>query len=284
MFTSRDGSPLRTPVVVGVLNVTPDSFSDGGRFLAVDAAVAHGVDMARAGAAVIDVGGESTRPGAEPVAAPDELRRVVPVIERLARTSDAVISIDTTKASVARAAITAGATVVNDVSAGRFDDDMIPAVAETGVSYVVMHMRGEPRTMQQDPHYDDVVREVAEFLVERLDAARAAGVAGDRLVADPGIGFGKTLDHNLELLARLPELVECVGVPVMIGTSRKSFIGSLLDVPVPPAARDAGSIATAVWAIERGATAVRVHDVLATVQAVVVLDAIRRAVPEGLVA
>jgi dihydropteroate synthase len=282
MFMRRSGSRLPSPVVVGVLNVTPDSFSDGGRWFNLDAAVAHGLEMAHSGAAVIDVGGESTRPGAEPVDADEELRRVVPVVERLAAESDAVISIDTTKASVARAAIAAGATVVNDVSAGRFDDDMLPLVADAGVSIVVMHMLGEPRTMQRDPSYDDVVSEVGDFLVERLDAARRAGIADDRLLADPGFGFGKTIDHNLELLARLSELVDRVGVPVMVGTSRKSFIGALLDVP--PEDRDDGTLATVVWAIEHGAAAVRVHDVVGTVRAVLVLEAIRRAVPEGLVA
>jgi dihydropteroate synthase len=282
MFMRRSGSRLPSPVVVGVLNVTPDSFSDGGRWFDLDAAVAHGLEMAHSGAAVIDVGGESTRPGAEPVDADEELRRVVPVVERLAAESDTVISIDTTKASVARAAIAAGATVVNDVSAGRFDDDMLPLVADAGVSIIVMHMLGEPRTMQRDPSYDDVVSEVGDFLVERLDAARRAGIADDRLLADPGFGFGKTIDHNLELLARLSELVDRVGVPVMVGTSRKSFIGALHDVP--PEDRDDGTLATVVWAIEHGAAAVRVHDVVGTVRAVLVLEAIRRAVPEGLVA
>jgi len=282
MFTGRDGSQLPSPVVVGVLNVTPDSFSDGGRWFDAGAAVRHGLEMAQSGAAVVDVGGESTRPGAEPVDAAEELRRVVPVVERLAVECDVAISVDTTKAAVARAAIAAGATVVNDVSAGRFDPEMLGTVADAGVRYIAMHMRGEPRTMQHDPIYVDVVHEVAEFLVERLDAARAVGIESERLIADPGIGFGKTVDHNLALLARLPEIVDRVGVPVMVGTSRKSFLGALLDVP--PDQRDDATLATVVWAVEHGASAVRVHNVAGTVRAVRVLDAIRRAVPEGLVA
>jgi dihydropteroate synthase len=262
--------------VMGVVNVTPDSFSDGGRFVTPEAAVTHARELADAGAAVLDIGGESTRPGAEPVDVATEIGRVVPVIAELAGTVDVPISIDTTKAAVAGAALEAGAAIVNDVSAGTADADMLGVVAASGAGFVAMHMQGEPRTMQANPHYDDVVGEVAAFLVERLDAARAAGVADDALMADPGIGFGKTIDHNLELLASLPELIAAVGVPVLIGTSRKAFLGRIVD-EADPAARDDATLATVVWALERGAAMVRVHDVRAAVQAAAVLGAMARA-------
>ena len=262
--------------VMGVVNVTPDSFSDGGRFVAPASAVAHACELATQGAAVLDVGGESTRPGAEPVDADTEIGRVLPVISALAERVDVPISVDTTKAAVAEAALRAGATIVNDVSAGTADPDMLGVVAAAGAGYVAMHMRGEPRTMQVDPHYDDVVGEVAAVLVERLDAARAAGIADDALMADPGIGFGKTIDHNLELLASLPELIAAVGVPVLVGTSRKAFLGRIVDEP-DPAARDDATLATVVWALERGAAMVRVHDVRGAVQAAAVLGAMARA-------
>ncbi|HKF91455.1 MAG TPA: dihydropteroate synthase [Acidimicrobiia bacterium] len=269
--------------VMGIVNVTPDSFSDGGLFLDPDAAVAHGIALAGQGADVLDVGGESTRPGAAPVPADEELRRVLPVVERLAAETSVPISVDTTKAAVARAALDAGATVVNDVSAGRLDPDILGVAAEAGAGYVVMHMQGEPRTMQADPHYDDVVAQVGDFLADRVDAARAAGVAEDAIAADPGIGFGKTVEHNLRLLAGLPALVERVRVPVMVGTSRKTFVGKLLaragaasgDLPVDQ--REEGTLATVVWAVERGASIVRVHDVLPAVRAVRLLDALRGA-------
>ena len=269
--------------VMGIVNVTPDSFSDGGRFLDSDAAVAHGIVLAGNGADVLDVGGESTRPGAAPVPADEELRRVLPVVERLAAETSVPISVDTTKAAVARAALDAGATVVNDVSAGRLDPDILGVAAEAGAGYVVMHMQGEPRTMQADPHYDDVVAQVGDFLADRVDAARAAGVGEDAIAADPGIGFGKTVEHNLRLLAGLPALVERVRVPVMVGTSRKTFVGKLLaragaasgDLPVDQ--REEGTLATVVWAVERGASIVRVHDVLPAVRAVRLLDALRGA-------
>jgi|SRR5215211_2199717 len=269
--------------VMGIVNVTPDSFSDGGRFLDPDAAVAHGIALAGQGADVLDVGGESTRPGAAPVPADEELRRVLPVVERLAAEASVPISVDTTKAGVARAALGAGATVVNDVSAGRLDPDILGVAAEAGAGYIVMHMQGEPRTMQADPHYDDVVAQVGDFLADRVDAARAAGVAEDAIAADPGIGFGKTVEHNLRLLAGLPALVERVRVPVMVGTSRKTFVGKLLaragaasgDLPVDQ--REEGTLATVVWAVERGASIVRVHDVLPAVRAVRLLDALRGA-------
>lgn len=262
--------------VMGVVNVTPDSFSDGGRFFAPEDAIAHGIELFDAGAAVLDVGGESTRPGAEPVDAGTELDRVIPVIEGLVAVVDVPISIDTTKATVAAAAIRAGATIVNDVSAGESDPDMLGVVADAGVGYIAMHMLGEPRTMQHDPQYTDVVTDVIDYLARRLDAARDAGIAEDALMADPGIGFGKTLDHNLAILASLPELIAGVGVPLLVGTSRKSFLGRLADVD-EPAARDDATLATVVWALERGAAMVRVHDVRGAVQVAVVLGALARA-------
>ncbi len=261
---------------MGVVNVTPDSFSDGGRYLAPEAAIAHGVALAQSGAAVLDVGGESTRPGADPVDVVAECERVIPVIEGLAAAVAVPISIDTTKAVVAQRAIEAGAAIVNDVSAGRVDAAMLGVVADAGVGYVAMHMQGEPRSMQRDPHYGDVVTDVIEFLAERLDAARGAGIAEDALMADPGIGFGKTLEHNLALLASLPELIAGVGVPMLVGTSRKSFLGRLVDVD-EPSARDDATLATVMWGLERGATMVRVHDVQGAVQVAAVLGALARA-------
>src|SRR6266480_1655028 len=262
--------------VMGIVNVTPDSFSDGGRFLDPDAAVAHGIELAQQGADVLDVGGESTRPGAAPVPADEELRRVVPVVERLAATTTVPLSIDTTKAAVARAALDVGATIVNDVSAGRSDPEILGVTAAAGAGYVVMHTQGDPR-------YDDVVAQVGDFLAERIEAARAAGVAEGALAADPGIGFGKTVEHNLRLLAGLQALAERVGVPVLVGTSRKTFLAKVLaragaasgDLPVDQ--REEGTLATVVWAVERGASIVRVHDVLPAVRAVRLLDALRAA-------
>jgi dihydropteroate synthase len=265
---------------MGVVNVTPDSFSDGGRFLDPGAAAAHGLELAAAGADLLDVGGESTRPGAEPVPAEEEQRRVVPVVARLAGEAGVPVSIDTTKAVVARAALDAGATVVNDVSAGRFDPDILAITGRAGAGYVAMHMLGEPRTMQRDPRYTDVVNEVTAFLVERLDAARAAGITDAALAADPGIGFGKTVGQNLELLARLPELVDRVAVPVAVGTSRKRFIGALLagdDGDLPTEEREEGTLATVVWALDRGASIVRVHEARPAAHAVRLLEALRTA-------
>ncbi len=238
---------------MGVLNVTPDSFSDGGRWLDAGAAVEQGLRMVEEGADVIDVGGESTRPGAAPVDAGDELRRVLPVVEALA--SHTRVSIDTRKAEVAEAALAAGATLLNDVSA-----TLAPVARAAGAGWVAMHMRGEPRTMQEDPTYGDVVAEVKAFLVER---AEQAGV--DEVWIDPGIGFGKTMEHNLTLLAHLDELVG-TGYPVVVGTSRKTFLGTLTG-GAPAGDRIEGSVATAAWAVSRGARMVRVHDVAATVAA-----------------
>jgi dihydropteroate synthase len=243
---------------MGIVNVTPDSFSDGGLFLEADAAVEHGRRIAAEGAGILDVGGESTRPGAEPVEADEELRRVLPVVERLA--ADGLrVSIDTTKASVAAAALDAGATLVNDVSALRFDPELAGVIAAAGADCCLMHMLGEPRTMQRDPHYDDVVSEVKSFLEERLELAVSEGVEEERIWLDPGIGFGKNVDHNLELLRRLDEIV-AIGRPVVIGTSRKTFLGKLTG-DRPELERLSGTIATNVIALERGASVFRVHDV-----------------------
>ena len=248
--------PAVVPLVMGVLNVTPDSFSDGGRFLDPERAVAHGRAMVAEGADVVDVGGESTRPGAEPVGEDEERRRVVPVVEALAPLVR--VSVDTRRATVAEAAVAAGATLVNDVSASLW-----PVAAAAGVGWVAMHMRGEPATMQVEPRYDDVVAEVGAFLRDRAGQARAAGV--DEVWVDPGIGFGKTLHHNLALLRHLDRLVAS-GFPVVVGTSRKRSLGQLTgDAPV--ADRLEASVATAVWAAEQGAAMVRVHDVAPTVRA-----------------
>jgi dihydropteroate synthase len=254
--------------VMGVVNVTPDSFSDGGLFLDADAAVAHGEQLVAEGADILDVGGESTRPGAEPVSADEEIRRVIPVIERLSGT----VSVDTSKAEVARRALEAGATIVNDVSALRFDPAMA-GVAAGADAVCLMHMLGEPRTMQDDPRYDDVVSDVKSFLEERLAFAVAQGIAEERVWLDPGIGFGKTLDHNLELLRRLGEIV-AIGRPVVIGTSRKSFLGRLTGKP--EAERVSGTIATNVLALERGASIFRVHDVAQTADALRVAGSVIR--------
>jgi dihydropteroate synthase len=247
---------------MGVVNVTPDSFSDGGLYLDVDAAVAHGQELLDQGAAIVDVGGESTRPGAAPVSADEERRRVIPVVERLA---PARVSIDTRKPEVAAAAVGAGATIVNDVSAFRHDPAMAGVVADAGVVCCLMHMLGDdPRTMQDDPRYDDVVSDVKAFLEERLEFATAEGVPEEHVWLDPGIGFGKTIDHNLELLRRLDEIV-AIGRPVVVGTSRKSFLGRLTGRDARE--RVAATVATNVMALERGASVFRVHDVAPSVDA-----------------
>ena len=259
---------------MGVVNVTPDSFSDRGEFFDAAAAIAHGTQLAADGAHILDIGGESTRPGAQPVDADEELRRVMPVIEGLAGAA-AHISIDTTKAEVARRAIAAGASIVNDVSAFRFDPELAGLVAEAGTDCCLMHMLGEPRTMQDDPRYDDVVSDVKAFLEERMEFAVAAGVPEERIWLDPGIGFGKTLEHNLELLRRLDEIV-AIGRPVVVGTSRKSFLGKLTGKDERE--RLPGTIATNVLALERGARIFRVHDVAEAADALAVAAAtLRRA-------
>jgi dihydropteroate synthase len=256
--------------LMGVVNVTPDSFSDGGLYLDPEAAAAHGLELAEAGAEILDVGGESTRPGAEPVGEEEELRRVVPVIRGLSG-SGARISVDTSKAAVAAAALDAGAAIVNDVTALRGDPEMASLCAERGATVVLMHMLGEPRTMQEDPRYDDVVAEVKAFLAERLEAAVSAGIDSERVWLDPGIGFGKTAAHNMELLRRLGELRE-LGRPLVVGTSRKSFIGKVDGSPADQ--RLGGTIASSVLAAAEGADVLRVHDVAEMHQALTVATAI----------
>jgi dihydropteroate synthase len=255
---------------MGVVNVTPDSFSDGGLYFDPEAAIAHGRELVAAGAQILDVGGESTRPGAEPVAEDEELRRVLPVVEGLAGV-DASISIDTSKAAVAAAAIAAGATIVNDVTALRGDPAMAPLCAGRGAAVILMHMRGEPRTMQDHPVYADVVTEVRDFLAERLAAAAASGIASERVWLDPGIGFGKTEEHNHELLRQLGEL-RALGRPLVVGTSRKGFIGRI-DGSAPEERRG-GTIASSVIAAAEGADVLRVHDVGEVAQAIRLTEAV----------
>jgi dihydropteroate synthase len=256
---------------MGVINVTPDSFSDGGRFFDTEAAVRHGLTLAAEGAAFIDVGGESTRPGAEPVGVEEELRRVIPVIEGLHRATGAVISIDTSKPEVMRAAAAAGAGLINDVRALR-EPGALEAAQSSGCAVCLMHMQGDPRTMQSAPSYRDVVGEVRAFLDERARACRAAGFPADRLVLDPGFGFGKTLEHNLTLLRHLRELGSG-GLPVMVGLSRKSVVGKLTGRP--EGERLLGSVVLAVLAVLGGARIVRAHDGAATVEALKLVAAVR---------
>jgi dihydropteroate synthase len=278
------GKPLRPffqpaldrPAVMGVVNVTPDSFSDGGRFFETGDALAHARGLIAAGADSLDIGAESTRPGAEPVAAADELARVVPVIAAIRAESGIPISIDTMKPEVARAAVAAGATIWNDVTALRWRDDSLAAAAELGCAVVLMHMQGEPRTMQEAPAYDDVVAEVSAFLVARAEAALAAGVAREKIWLDPGLGFGKTGQHSLTLLANLDRIV-ALGFPVLLGASRKSFLGKIDRAATSADDRLGGSLAAALAGADAGVAAVRVHDVRETVQALAVRAAIRAA-------
>ena len=258
--------------VMGILNVTADSFSDGGRFLEASKAVEHAFRMAEEGADIIDVGGESTRPGAEPVPADEQTRRILPVIEGVAQRSDVPISVDTSSAEVARRALDAGACMVNDVTALRGDPALATLVAKRGGGIVLMHMRGTPRDMQKNPVYDDVVADVARFLDERIAFAVSRGIERDRIVVDPGIGFGKTLAHNLELLRRLDEF-QALRRPVMVGTSRKSMIGAILGRPTDD--RLFGTLATVAASAERGAALVRVHDVRPAADVIRVMTAIR---------
>jgi dihydropteroate synthase len=258
-------------IVMGVLNVTPDSFSDGGRFLAVEAAAGHAAQMAADGADIIDVGGESTRPGSAPVPAQEEIERVVPVITRLRHElPDVAISVDTRKALVAAAALDAGAAIVNDVSAGG-DPKMFGLVRDREAAIVLMHMKGEPRTMQEAPGYADVVGEVHEHLRGRIEAAERSGIDAERIAIDPGIGFGKDLGHNLELIRRIGALLD-LDRPVLVGPSRKRFIGTILDLPEDR--RVEGTIGAVVWAVAHGTHIVRVHDVGEVVRALRVVDAI----------
>ena len=264
---------LSAPVVMGVLNVTPDSFSDGGRFAATDAALAHARSLVADGARIVDVGGESTRPGAQPVPEAQELERVVPVIERIRAELDCAISVDTAKPGVMRAACAAGAELINDVMALRAPG-ALDAAREAGAAVCLMHMQGEPRTMQQAPAYLDVVEEVAAFLRERAEACIAAGIPSERLLVDPGYGFGKTLQHNLELLGGIDVIAE-LGLPVLVGVSRKSMFGQLLGRAVGE--REAGGVAAAAIAAWQGARIVRTHDVRATMDALKVTAAARAA-------
>jgi dihydropteroate synthase len=273
---TRSGAlDLAHPVLLGVLNATPDSFSDGGRHLDPARAADTAVAMVAAGAAALDLGAESTRPGARPVPADEQLHRLLPVL-RAVRSAVAVpLSVDTTNAAVARAALDAGADLVNDVSAGRFDRAMLPLCARERVPIVLMHMQGRPATMQRRPRYRDVVRDVTDFLTRRAAAAREAGVAADAIVLDPGIGFGKTLAHNLELLAKL-DVVANLGYPILVGVSRKGFIGALLD-GAGPADRLHGTAAAVALAVAHGARILRVHDVAAMRDVVAVAAAVARA-------
>jgi dihydropteroate synthase len=260
-------------LVMGILNVTPDSFSDGGRFLDRATAIAHATRMIDDGADILDVGGESTRPGSTPVSADEELERVHPVIQRLAELHPAVpISIDTRKADVAAEALDAGATIVNDVSGGA-DPAMFDVVRDREAAVVLMHMQGDPPTMQEAPYYDDVVGEVHEYLRQRIEAAELAGIDPERISVDPGIGFGKDLDHNLELMRGVDAFLD-LGRPVVVGPSRKKFIGTILDLPEEE--RVEGTVGAVVWMVARGAHLVRVHDVREVVRAVRVSDAIAR--------
>jgi dihydropteroate synthase len=267
---------LSLPCVMGVVNVTPDSFSDGGRFLPAHAALTQALALVREGAAIIDIGGESTRPGSEPVPADEELARVLPVIEALAGTVGVPISVDTMKAAVARAALAAGAAIINDVSALRYDDAMVDVVVEAGCPVCLMHMKGRPKTMQDAPHYDDVVGEVLRFFEERMAFALARGLREEQIMLDPGIGFGKTIEHNLALIAGLSRFVG-LGRPVVLGASRKRFLGAILGAE--PGGRVIGTVATTVIGLMSGAHVVRVHEVKPNFEALRVVLAVREGVP-----
>lgn len=262
----------RPALVMGILNVTPDSFSDGGKFAATDAAIAHAERMAEAGAEIIDIGGESTRPGAEPVSAPEQIRRVIPVLKSVARRLPVVFSIDTTLSEVAEAALAAGASIINDISAGRDDPHILTLAGRKRAPIILMHMLGRPKTMQQAPHYEEVTAEVAGFLDERVVTAGIHGVDLDRVLIDPGIGFGKTREHNLELLRRMRELT-VLGRPLVVGVSRKRFIGQIIgEAEIEDHAY--GTAATVAWSVANGASIVRVHDVEAMSQVVKMTQAI----------
>lgn len=270
------------PRIMGILNITPDSFSDGGRFFNADAALAQAKSMIAAGADIIDIGGESSRPFSEPVAAEEESRRVLPVIEHLARTLSVPISIDTTKSEVARRAVDAGAAIINDISAGGFDPKIRRVAAETGALMILMHMKGTPKTMQMDPVYSDLIGEICDCLETAMDAAESAGVPREHLIVDPGIGFGKTVAHNLEIINKLDHFHR-LGAPVLLGPSRKAFIRKLLaeSEPAQPAADDpivsTGTQAAVAAAAARGVHIIRVHDVAETRATLQILDAVSNA-------
>lgn len=266
-------------VIMGVINVTPDSFSDGGSFTGADDAIAHGLRLAGEGAEILDIGGESTRPGAAAVTAGEELRRVLPVIRGLSGKTRAALSIDTSKAEVARAAVDAGAEIINDVTALQGDPDIASVAAAAGAAVVLMHMRGTPRTMQQNPGYKDVVAEVLAFLAARADFARNAGIGADRIAVDPGIGFGKTVEHNLQLIAGLPKFCSA-GRPVVLGVSRKSFLATAAGCQ-DLSDRDAPTVALTSLGRELGARIFRVHAVLPNVQALRMTEAILGAAPDA---
>jgi dihydropteroate synthase len=264
------GVALDRPRIMGIVNVTPDSFSDGGRWLDPGAAVAHGLQLAAEGADILDIGGESTRPGAEPVGIEEELRRVIPVIAALAGQVRAPVSVDTRNAEVMRRAADAGARIINDVAALGYDPNALRVAAESGLPVVLMHAQGDPRTMQLDPRYDDVVLDVYDWLEARIAACEAAGIARERIVADPGIGFGKTVEHNLALLGSL-SILHGLGCPILLGASRKSFIGRLSG-GAPADQRMPGSVAAALLGAAQGVQILRVHDVAATRQALAVWE------------
>lgn len=265
--------PARRPLVMGILNVTPDSFSDGGKFSDPALAAAHAREMAAAGAAIIDVGGESTRPGSQPIPADEQIRRVEPVLRGLRGDLPAILSIDTTRAAVAEAAIDAGASLINDISAGKDDPDMLPLAARRRVPIVLMHMQGTPATMQDNPVYGDVMAEVIESLRGRIAAAQDAGIPSASILVDPGVGFGKRMEHNLELLRRLGEL-QSLGRPVLVGASRKGFMGRITGEDLA-SGRRFSTAATVAWAVTNGAAIVRVHDVGPMAQVVRMIEAIQ---------
>lgn len=268
----------RRTYIMGVLNVTPDSFSDGSKFMEVDKAVEHAKEMLAEGADIIDVGGESTRPGSKSVSAKQEKKRVLPVIERLAKESDAIISIDTAKAEVAKAALSAGASMVNDVSGLHFDPEMAKVAADHGVPVCIMHIQGTPNNMQKNPVYNDLMGEIINYLEEGLEIAKKAGILHGKIIVDPGIGFGKSVEHNLEILTRLREL-KVLGCPILVGTSRKSVIGNVLDLPVEE--RLEGTAAAIAISIAKGVDIVRVHDVKHMTRVVKMTDAMVRRKENG---
>ena len=271
---SRRNIPrTRLPMLMGILNVTPDSFSDGGRFNAIDAAIERALQMVEDGADVIDIGGESTRPGAEPVSLDEELRRTIPVIQKLSQTLPVPISIDTTKAEVARQALAAGAEIVNDISGLTFDQHMLEVCRVADAGICVMHIQGIPQTMQLNPKYGNVVAEVIEFLQQQVDRCLMAGIPAERMCVDHGIGFGKTADHNLELMSAVPRIQQALQRPVLIGHYRKRFLSKILGRPVDE--QSAGTIGVAIALAELGTNILRIHDVRAVHDAIVAWDAIR---------